>query len=157
MDLFLPIKISKIIKVSISSKANIANIINAKNMLYIAIIAILLFSSCQSNKVVIPDDANAMQLIQMGQDALNLGNYDKAAKFYNATIQRYGTDTAIYVEACYELGHLFARQKHYSKAVGNFEEVLAIFENAEFGSLPAAYRKLSQMGLDSIPKRYKSK
>lgn len=103
----------------------------------------------------IPDDATATQLIQSGQDALEIPNYKAAETYYNAVIQRYGMNTALYIEATYELGHLYIKQKKYDLAYQKFDEILATFENAEIGSIPAAYKKLAQMGMEQIPEKYK--
>ena len=116
-----------------------------------------LFALAGCNSVPeIPVDASSTQLIQLGQDAMGISNYAAAEAYYNAVIRRYGMDTAVYVEARYELGHLYLKQKKYEQAYACFSEILSIFENAEFGSVPAAYKKLAQMGMNSIPERYKT-
>ena len=104
----------------------------------------------------IPDDATSTQLIQMGQDALEISNYTAAETYYNAVIQRYGMDTTTYIEASYELGHLYLKQKRYEEAYQKFDEILVIFSNAEIGTIPASYKKLAEMGMERIPEKYKA-
>lgn len=126
-----------------------------RNLVFIfAPLVLLVISGCQTVPEI-PENATYTQLIQMGQDAMGVANYSAAETYYNAVIQRYGMDTAVYVEALYELGHLYVRQKKYEQAYVCFSEILAIFENAEYGSVPAAYKKLAQMGMNSIPEKYK--
>ncbi len=113
------------------------------------------FASCGSVPEI-PADATATQLIQSGQDALEYSNYKAAETYYNAVIQRYGMDTATYIEATYELGHMYLKQKKYEQAYQKFDEILATFENAEIGVIPAAFKKLAQMGINQIPEKYKN-
>lgn len=125
-----------------------------KKIIYCFICAFL-FVSCNSVPEI-PATASSTQLIQLGQDALEISNYTAAETYYNAVIQRYGMDTATYIEARYELGHLYMKQNKYPEAYASFNEILGIFENAEFGSIPAAYKKLALMGIDNIPEKYKN-
>ncbi len=115
----------------------------------------IFIASCNSVPKI-PDDATSTQLIQMGQDALEISNYTAAETYYNAVIQRYGMDTATYIEASYELGHLYLKQKRYDEAYQKFDEILATFSNAEIGTIPASYKKLAEMGIERIPEKYKA-
>ncbi|MGP1530651.1 MAG: hypothetical protein ACTTI5_00485 [Treponema sp.] len=129
----------------------IKNIFN----LVLIFLAAAVFFSCKSASVI-PPDATYAQLIQMGQDAFSSANYRTAERYYMAVIQRYGMDTKAYIEARYELGHLYLSRKRYADAYRTFNEILGIFENAEYGTIPAAYRKLALMGMDKIPEKYKN-
>lgn len=115
----------------------------------------IFIASCNSVPKI-PDDATSTQLIQMGQDALEISNYTAAETYYNAVIHRYGMDTATYIEASYELGHLYLKQKRYEEAYQKFDEILATFSNAEIGTIPASYKKLAEMGIERIPEKYKA-
>lgn len=127
-----------------------------KKILIIVSVAVLsaAFISCGSVPKI-PDNASSTQLIQLGQDAAEMNNFIAAETYYNAVIQRYGMNTAKYVEARYELGHLYQSQKKYQEAYEAYSEILEIFENAEYGSVPQAYKKLSMMGIESLPNKYK--
>lgn len=118
--------------------------------------ATILATSCSSTPTI-PEDANAMRLIQMGQDAMSLYKYKQAAFYYQAVLHRFGMDTAIYVEASYELGHLYSKLKKWALAAGYYKEILEIFDSAPYGTLPAAYKKLSQMGLDAMSEKYSAR
>lgn len=109
--------------------------------------------SCQTVPTI-PENATSTQLIQLGQDALSNSNYTAAETYYKAVIQRYGMNTAIYVEARYELGHMYLKQKKYQSAYNQFKEILDIFQNAELGTLPVSYKKLAEMGMNRIPEKY---
>ncbi len=93
----------------------------------------------------------------MGQDALEVSNYTAAETYYITVIQRYGMDTATYIEASYELGHLYLKQKKYDEAYRKFDEILGIYSNAEIGTIPASYKKLAEMGIEKIPEKHRTK
>ncbi len=115
---------------------------------------ILIFSACNTVPEI-PTDLSYTQLIQKGQDSIEFANYKAAEAYYQAAIQRYGLNVNQYIEATYELGHLYVTQKKYDKAVTRFLELEALYQEAEAGTLPAAYKKLTQINLDKIPEKYK--
>lgn len=93
---------------------------------------------------------DATQLIQRGQDAYANGNYEAAEVYYNAVIDRFGADPKRYVEAKYEIGHLYMKLRKYDKAEVIFNEITGIFEESIPGSLPAAYKKLCEIEMDKV-------
>lgn len=109
-----------------------------------------MLTACSSTKAI-PDDATAAQLIQFGQDSAGNGDYHNAERYYKTAITRYGTDSSVYIEARYELGHMYLQQKKYSEAYTSFKEIQDIFANAEAGILPHAYSKLADMEMAKIP------
>ncbi len=123
--------------------------------LFFAFAIAFLAASCNTVPKI-PDDATSTQLIQMGQDALAASKYSVAENYYTAVIQRYGMDTATYIEASYELGHLYLKKKKYDEAYRKFNEILEIFSNAEIGTIPASYKKLAEMGIEKLPEKYKA-
>ena len=118
------------------------------NKIFILAAVSTFFISCNTVPEI-PADASSTQLIQMGQDAMEFSNYTAAETYYNAVIQRYGMDISAYIEASYELGHLYL-------AYQKFDEILSTFENAEIGVIPAAYKKLATIGMEQIPAKYKT-
>lgn len=125
------------------------------NKIFILAAVSTFFISCNTVPEI-PADASSTQLIQMGQDAMEFSNYTAAETYYNAVIQRYGMDISAYIEASYELGHLYLKQKKYALAYQKFDEILSTFENAEIGVIPAAYKKLATIGMEQIPAKYKT-
>lgn len=118
-----------------------------------AVLAVFSFSlvSCSSTKVV-PEGLSARQLIQNGQDSFEVKNYRMALKYYYAALDRYGADEpAVFVEANYEIGHIYMKQKKYSYAKKVFEDLVDLYANVLPGQLPGAYNKLAKMGLEKIP------
>ncbi|BDC96670.1 tetratricopeptide repeat protein [Treponema saccharophilum] len=129
-----------------------------KSTTFFAIAAVVLaFSlpSCESNAPV-PDDLTSKQLIQGGQSAFEKGRYKVALRYYNAALERFGdSDTAVFVEAKYEIGHIYQQQKKYEFASNVFSELLELYSVTIPGQLPGEYRKLSELGLEQIKKAQK--
>lgn len=116
----------------------------------LAISLAALFISCESTKVV-PEDYTSAQIIQLGQDAYVAGHYEESEYYYKTVIERYGTDPQIYVEAVYELGHIYVKTKQYDDAKACFNDILAVYEEDNFNTLPGTYKKLALIGLSKIP------
>ena len=111
-------------------------------------VVLLGISSCSSVKDI-PTDLSAAQLIQLGQNAFDSKNYKASEKYFLTTIQRYGANTHTYIEAQYELGHLYLATKQYKKAYNIFNEILTMYDYSF--DLPGAYKKLAMIGIEKIP------
>ena len=120
--------------------------------IFVLAAAALTFTSCQSVKDI-PEDLTAPQLLQRGQSYADNADYKNAEACYLATIDRYGDNTDTYIEAKYELAHLYIKKRNYEKARPVLEEILELYDYATVGTLPAAYKKLAQMDLEKISNR----
>jgi len=118
-------------------------------VLLIALTTICLCISCKSTKVI-PEDATAAQIIQMGQNAYSSNHYEDSENYYKTAIERFGDEINVYVEAKYELGHIYVKTKKYDQAESCFNEILEIYDADGGRTLPGTYRKLAQLGLASI-------
>ena len=116
-----------------------------------AVCGALLFFSCRTIKDI-PEDLTSTQLIQLGQNAYGSAQYKNAETYYKTVIARYGIDSSVYVEARYELGHLYLKQKKYAAAYASFKEILDMYASTTPGVLPGAYNKLAEIGMKRIPK-----
>lgn len=123
-----------------------------KNIFIIAIFAafVVFFPSCSTVKEI-PDDLSAAQLIQLGQDAYGNAQYKNAEMYYSTVISRYGMNTDTYIEAKYELGHLYLKQKYYTAAYSAFKEIVDLYASTAPGTYPGAYSKLAQIEMAKIP------
>lgn len=119
--------------------------------LLILLLSLFLCFSCNSVKEI-PEDKTAAQIIQMGQDALSSGKYLIAENCFLTAIQRYESVPSVYVEAKYELGNVYLKEKKYQNAYTIFNELLSIYEENVYG-LPYAYQKLAKIGLSKIPQK----
>ncbi len=123
-----------------------------KKILIIALFAAI-FASCSSVPKEIPEDLTAQELIQKGQTEFEKGHYTASLMYYNAVTERFADTPAVYLEASYEIGHLYMKQKKYDKAEVILQEILDIYANAQPGSLPGAYNKLAQLEMDKIKEK----
>ena len=126
-----------------------------KNTIKIAMIILfaglsLTLAACNSTKEI-PDNLTAPQLLQKGQACLDSSDSKTAEKYFFKTIELYGNDTNTYIEAKYELAHLYIKTKRWEKAYSNLAEILELYDYAAAGSLPPAYKKLAQIEMDKIP------
>ncbi len=110
------------------------------------------FVSCNTTKEI-PDDLTAPQLLQRGQAALDSSDYKTSEKCFLKTIEQYGDDTNTYIEAKYELAHLYIKTRDYRKAYYNLEEILELYDYAMVGDLPPAYKKLVLIEMSKIPEK----
>lgn len=112
----------------------------------------LTLTACQATLVPVEEDLTAKQLIQKGQDSYDMANYPQALRYYNAVLERFAdNDLALYVEANYEIGHIYMKEKKYDFAKNIFDEILNIYSKVTPGEIPAAYQKLAQIELEKIP------
>jgi tetratricopeptide (TPR) repeat protein len=110
----------------------------------------LTFFSCKTLKEI-PEDKTSAQIIQMGQNYVGIGDYKSAEFCYNTVIERYGSDSLIYVEGKYELGRVYLAQRKYDKAYSVFTELLDIYDSSYGMMLPGAYKKLCNISISQIP------
>lgn len=111
------------------------------------------FASCSSVPKEIPEDLTAQELIQKGQNEFENGRYKAAYCYYNAVTERFPDTLDVYLEASYEIGHLYMKQKKYKQAEEVFQNMLDIYAAAQPGSLPGAYSKLANLELDKIKEK----
>lgn len=84
--------------------------------------------SCKSAPVVIDETMTTQELIQKGQDAYQEGKYKMALTYYQAVIDKPEITPANYIEARYEIGHLYMKKKNYKAARPIFEEIQELFQ-----------------------------
>lgn len=111
------------------------------------------FLSCSTVPKEIPEELTAQELIQKGQNEFESGRYKASLAYYNAVTERYAEYPAIYLEASYEIGHLYMKQKKYDKAEAVFTEILDFYANSQPGTLPGSYQKLSQVEMQKLQEK----
>lgn len=114
-----------------------------------------LASSCKTQSIEIAPNATNLEIVQQAQNAYDKGKKEQAIKCYEILIQRYGMDTAIYIEGRYEIAHIYLKQKKYDKAEPIFLEIKEIYDSTAPGMLPGAYRKMVMKDLEKIQDKKK--
>ncbi len=110
----------------------------------------LFFISCQTIKDI-PQDKTSAQIIQMGQNFVTSGDYKSAIVCYKEALVRFSTNPQVIVEAKYELGNVYLKQKKYDLAYAEFSQLLEMYADNPT-AYPSAYKKLANIGLSKIPK-----
>lgn len=128
-------------------------LLNKHKVLIFLAIFLVTIVSCNSVPKEIPETLTAQELIQQGQNSFEKGNYKAALAYYNTVVDRYKDFPAIYIEARYEIAHLYMKQKKYDLAVPILNEIRDIYPKSTPGTLPAAYYKLAEIELSKIQKK----
>lgn len=110
-----------------------------------------MFISCKTTEIVISNDASELEIIQTAQTAFDNGDKEGALKCYNKLLQLYGVNTATYVEGRYEIGHILLKEKKYEEAADIFLEILEIYDNSPYGTIPRNFERLAYNDLLKIP------
>ena len=104
--------------------------------------------SCKTIKEI-PEEKTAAQIIQMGQNAAAMNSFADAEFCYEEVLKRFPNDPNVFVQAKYELGHIYTKQKKYEKAKTAFNSILTLNEQNR-NVVPPKYVKLCNMGLERI-------
>lgn len=112
-------------------------------------------TACKTSDVEISPNATNLEIVQQAQNAYDRGNREQAIKYYELLIQRFGMDTAIYIEGRYEIAHIYLKQKKYDKAKPIYQEIKEIYDSTAPGMLPGAYRKMVLKDLEKIEDKKK--
>ena len=108
-----------------------------------------IFISCKTI-TEIPMEKTSAQIIQMGQNAVTSADYKSAEFCYKTALERFTANPQVLVEAKYELGNVYLKQKKYALAYAEFSQLLELYDSAPT-AYPSAYKKLAQIGISKIP------
>ena len=108
-----------------------------------------IFISCKTI-TEIPMEKTSAQIIQMGQNAVTSADYKSAEFCYKTALERFPANPHVLVEAKYELGNVYLKQKKYALAYAEFSQLLELYDSAPT-AYPSAYKKLAQIGISKIP------
>ena len=88
-----------------------------------------IFISCKTI-TEIPMEKTSAQIIQMGQNAVTSADYKSAEFCYKTALERFPTNPQVLVEAKYELGNVYLKQKKYALAYAEFSQLLELYDSA---------------------------
>ena len=113
----------------------------------------LLFFSCRSGPISVPEDETPSKIIQSAQEATDANKYRIAIQYYQVLLERFGDNSEFYCIANYEIAFIHYKQRRFSEARQGFEHLLNLY-NAEGGeALPRRFKVLSEMILVNITER----
>ena len=132
------------------------NGIYLKLQILLALITLFLFSSCAS-MVNISEELSPAELIQRAQEASDRNRYNVAMQYYEALYQRNQTNLDLIITAEYEIAFIYYKQKKYDIARERFAGVLEYYNTPDEELLPQHFKRLSQIVLQSIDEKEKSR
>ncbi|MGO8692275.1 MAG: hypothetical protein ACLQMF_01270 [Rectinemataceae bacterium] len=110
----------------------------------------LSLAACKTVPKTIPQDLTAQQLIQKAQEASDADNYKAAIVYYQALMDRYGSNPAFLCEGQYEVAFIAYKEDRLADSQAGFEKLLAFYSGPSGDSLPQGYKILGQKVLDHI-------
>ena len=137
--------------------------IKKNNALVLSIVHTLAFAcvlsvfSCKTVPTEIPAKASEAELLQLGQTAIDEGNYKAAEFYYKAVIAVYGENKASSVIAEYEIAHMKIKRKNYKEAKPALEKILLYYDDPQLqDTLSPEYKKLAQIDLEKCEPKSKN-
>ncbi|MFP4114835.1 MAG: hypothetical protein ACOC2Y_08485 [Spirochaetota bacterium] len=112
-------------------------------------IALAALIGCQTVPEEIPEDLSQAELIQLAQEAADAENWEAAAAYYEAIVERYPEDRAAIATARYEIAFIEYKQGNLDAAEAGLLELLGMYD-FESESLPAWPRVLATRVLEQI-------
>jgi outer membrane protein assembly factor BamD (BamD/ComL family) len=106
--------------------------------------------SCAGAPKEIPQELTARELVQRAQEANDQYNYKAATAYYQALLERFGSDPSIACAAEYEISFIDYKEKRYAEAKAGFESLLKRYEGAQAATLPPRYSVLAKKMLERI-------
>jgi outer membrane protein assembly factor BamD (BamD/ComL family) len=97
--------------------------------------------------VEIPEDMTPAKIIQRAQEASDVNKYKIALRYYEALKERYGDSGEYLCTAEYEIAFIHYKQKKYSEARKEFENLLRRYEDVDAALLPPHFQILSEKTL----------
>jgi outer membrane protein assembly factor BamD (BamD/ComL family) len=120
-----------------------------KNIAF-ALLTVLAVSCVTSGPIEIPDNLTTAELIQRGQEASDKYRYNVSIQYYQAVIERFPYDVDSVIAAEYEIGFIHYKQKNYTLAKQELNQVLAHYNIPDQELLPAQFKILSNIVLRKI-------
>ena len=119
--------------------------------LCILIGSLLVFVGCSSGPPVIPENLSVLQFFQRAQEETENREWDNALYYYKTYIERNPDDLPNITAARYEIAFIQYKQKNYTSAAKDFQEILDFYETTDLPlSFPLWPRVLSQKVLQNM-------
>lgn len=119
------------------------------------IVTVLLSTSCATvpDPSTFPSDMTVVELSQKGQEALDRNRYVAARVYYQAIIDRFGTDSSALTAAEFEIAHTYIKQKNWTAAEPMLLTIIERYETTGGATLPPEYLVLAKTDISRIPEK----
>ena len=109
-----------------------------------------LLAACSSLPKDIPADMGAQELIQRAQEATDANRYEAATAYYQALLDRFGSEPSYLCTAEYEIAFIAFKQERWAEARQGLERLLARYTGEGAAALPPRYKILAEKVLAAI-------
>lgn len=124
-----------------------------KNRLMAAAAIALFVAGCASAPKAIPENLSASELVQKAQDAVDRYDNKAAIAYYQAALDRFGSDPDVLAMGEYEIAFIYYKEGRYAESKALFESLLARYADAGEGLYPARYRILAEKVLPKVEEK----
>jgi outer membrane protein assembly factor BamD (BamD/ComL family) len=115
------------------------------------LLAAVVLAGCVSAEI--PGGLTAAELIQRGQEYAERGSYVQARPWFEAVLERYGTDMDKVCAAEYEIAHGYYKLKQYTVAKERLDALLVRYDQVDAELLPPQYKRLAEIVLGEIERK----
>ncbi|MDR1105601.1 MAG: hypothetical protein LBL44_04520 [Treponema sp.] len=116
---------------------------------------LFLIAACETGPVTIPANFSPAEIIQRAQEATDRNRYRTALQYYQALVDRNGTNIDLICAGEYEIAFIHYKQKKYAMARSEFAALLERYNTPDEELLPAQYKKLANIVLAQIEEKEK--
>jgi outer membrane protein assembly factor BamD (BamD/ComL family) len=115
--------------------------------------AVLFFCACATGTLNIPYDLSPSELIQRAQEASDRNRYNYALQYYQALLERNSTNIDLVCTAEYEIAFIHYKQKKYTQARAEFNNLLMRYDMPNGDLLPQQFKLLANKVLEQISEK----
>jgi outer membrane protein assembly factor BamD (BamD/ComL family) len=128
-----------------------------KKMRFLGVVffAALCLAACATGTANIPEDLTPAELIQRAQEASDKNRYNQALQYYQALLERNGTNIDLVCTAEYEIAFIHYKQKKYNQAKEGFNSLLERYDSSDGHLYPPQFKRLAAIVLDRIDEKEK--
>jgi tetratricopeptide (TPR) repeat protein len=119
------------------------------------IAAALCFFACATGTLNIPYELSPSELIQRAQEASDRNRYNYALQYYQALLERNSTNIDLVCTAEYEIAFIHYKQKKYTQARTEFNNLLMRYDMPNGEMLPQQFKLLANKVLERISEKEK--
>lgn len=123
---------------------------NKKTLLAASALALVLALGCASAPKEVPAKLSVSELVQRAQEASDHYDDATAIAYYQAAMDRFGSDEGVLCMGEYEIGFIYYKEAKYAEAKALLTKLVARYEGPDAASLPPRYLILANKVLPKI-------
>jgi outer membrane protein assembly factor BamD (BamD/ComL family) len=109
-----------------------------------------LLVSCATAPASIPEGLSSKELVQKAQEAMDSSRYEVATAYFQALLERYGSEPDSLCTAEYEIAFIAYKEGRLAEAKEGMEKLLLRYEGPQGQTLPPRFKILAQKLLEKL-------